>query len=155
MKKINYKTVLFYIALLFFLQLASFLSFKYYPIIINDNFIFGMLGSNFLAIAISAIIAPILIYLVTRRGLIAKYNKSVSYLSLTIILILIGLISNILDRLIYGGVVDYINFFGLNWFNLADVLIVLSTIIIFYYMDTIVYIATSCNCSVSTNHHII
>ena len=134
MKKTNYKTVLFYIALLFFLQLASFLSFKYYPIIINDNFIFGMLGSNFLAIAISAIIAPILIYLVTRRGLIAKYNKSVSYLSLTIILILIGLISNILDRLIYGGVVDYINFFGLNWFNLADVLIVLSTIIIFYYM---------------------
>lgn len=38
--------------------------------------------------------------------------------------------SNLLDRIVYGGVVDYINFFGLFWNNLSDILI-FSGILIF------------------------
>lgn len=40
---------------------------------------------------------------------------------LALAFILAGATSNITDRLVYGGVIDYLPFFGLSTFNVADV----------------------------------
>ena len=45
--------------------------------------------------------------------------------------IVAAVLSNLIDRVFYGGVIDYISVFGLNTFNLADLAIVSSMIIIF------------------------
>lgn len=49
-------------------------------------------------------------------------------------LLLAGAISNLCDRLYYGAVIDYINFFGIFWINLADISI--STAIIGIFITT-------------------
>jgi lipoprotein signal peptidase len=38
-------------------------------------------------------------------------------------LIIIGAISNLLDRIYQGGVIDFINFFGLTIINFSDIYI--------------------------------
>jgi lipoprotein signal peptidase len=38
-------------------------------------------------------------------------------------LIIIGAISNLLDRIYQGGVIDFINFFGLTVINFSDIYI--------------------------------
>ena len=48
-------------------------------------------------------------------------------------LIILGALSNLLDRLIFGYVIDYINIFIWPVFNLADAMIVVG--IIFYIID--------------------
>jgi len=47
-------------------------------------------------------------------------------------LMVIGGLSNLLDRLRWGGVVDYINFFNLFSFNLADGLVVVGMLGLIY-----------------------
>lgn len=47
-------------------------------------------------------------------------------------LILIGAISNAFDRLLYGGVIDYLHLAHFTVFNLADALISLSSIALIY-----------------------
>ena len=43
---------------------------------------------------------------------------------LPILLIEVGILSNLMDRIFFDGVVDYLNFWFIPTFNLADVLIV-------------------------------
>jgi signal peptidase II len=50
-------------------------------------------------------------------------------LFLPIALILIGALSNLFDRILYGGVIDYLNLKNYIFFNLADVAIILGIII--------------------------
>jgi len=51
-------------------------------------------------------------------GLIIKFKFNIWML-----LMVLGGLSNLLDRLIWGGVVDYINFFNMFDFNLADAMV--------------------------------
>ena len=59
------------------------------------------------------ILLSIIFYLLS-----SKNNLTVGFA-----LIYIGATSNLLDRVIYGGVVDYINFLGLFKNNLGDIMI--------------------------------
>lgn len=47
-------------------------------------------------------------------------------------LVIIGAISNLLDRIYHGAVVDFINFFGLTIINLSDVYISLGIVWLLY-----------------------
>ena len=69
---------------------------------------------------------------------IAKFitNSDIRYRSITLILILAGASSNIIDRLIYGAVADFFHFeiASYSWyvFNIADMYIVSGLLILIY-----------------------
>jgi len=77
------------------------------------------LSGSFLNILILALIAA-LIYVIFYL-ILKKSNEKLSIVLLTIILF--GAISNILDRLIYGYVIDYLELRYFTVFNLADIMI--------------------------------
>lgn len=85
--------------------------------IINDRFIFGLTGNNYVAILISIVLLTLMFFLIVKNN--SKYYFTFS-------LLLAGAFSNILERIYYGGVVDYINIFFIPTFNIADLLIIFS-----------------------------
>lgn len=85
-------------------------------------------GNRFLLIGI-AIIALFLIFMFFVK------NKKLSKLEIIFYSLLIGgIVGNLIDRVIYGYVVDYLDFniFGYNFpiFNFADICIVISVVLI-------------------------
>jgi len=109
-----------YLILAFFLlafdQIIKNICLIKYPnqISINYGIFFGQITNNFIVISLLLLGFIILIYL------FIKYYKQ-NYLP--IILISCGALSNLADRIFYGGVVDYINIGFWSRFNLADVYI--------------------------------
>jgi len=84
--------------------------------IINDKMFFGLYESNVLSIII----------LVTFSFLLFLYLfKSTNKYKYPSIIVLSGTFSNLFDRIIFGGVRDYIKIQYWPIFNLADVLIIL------------------------------
>lgn len=59
-----------------------------------------------------------------------QYSKFINKHKYPIFIILTGGLSNLIDRYIYGGVVDYLDFFGLLKNNIADYLIILGLILL-------------------------
>ena len=63
-----------------------------------------------------------------------RSNYALIIFGLTIVIS--GAVSNIIDRIIYGAVIDFLDFHiaGVHWpaFNFSDSLIVLGVIILFY-----------------------
>ena len=51
-----------------------------------------------------------------------------------IVLILAGAISNIIDRFVYGGVIDYINLFNYSQLNIADIYIFIGVAVYLYWL---------------------
>ena len=102
------------------------LSFNFIP---NYQIAFSLPFSGlWLNIIIIIIVVSIGYYLSSNR----KKLKPVELISLSAILI--GAISNLIDRLAYGFVIDYLD---LNWFtifNLADAMISIGTLILFIYL---------------------
>lgn len=86
----------------------------------NENIAFSLPLPNTWAIFFIFIIITILLYFLFKSYL----NNHIS-LILAISLIIAGALGNLIDRLIYGYVIDFINVFFLSVFNLADVLIVI------------------------------
>lgn len=62
---------------------------------------------------------------------VALYRRRTEpILSLTpFLLIISGAIANLIDRILYGCVVDYIQFFNISFFNLADAYITIGAIL--------------------------
>lgn len=91
---------------------------------------FSILMGNRIFLILIGIIALILISLYIRK--IEEFND---YDVFTYSLLLGGILGNLLDRIIHGYVIDYLNFniFNYNFpiFNFADVCIVVSVILIF------------------------
>lgn len=83
-------------------------------IAINDSVFFGILGNNASSIYVSIFFLLILLVLFLR-----KFFTSTSF-----ILIFSGATANIIDRTIYGGVLDYFKIPGIPFFNLSDVCII-------------------------------
>lgn len=102
--------------------LGDILAFNFIP---NYNIAFSLpLKGPWLIITIGLIIIAITIYLILFK---LKRSEKISFF-----LILLGAISNLIDRLQYGFVIDY---FDLKWFtifNLADVLITLGTAMLIF-----------------------
>ena len=98
----------------------------------NTGAAFSIMENNRVLFIIIAIIALILIY---------KYlimNKVIDrYLMISYSMLVGGIIGNMIDRIIYGYVIDYLSFniFGYSFpiFNLADTFIVISIIMLLLY----------------------
>ncbi len=99
------------------LQSGGFLVFE-----LNQNIAwFWVLPSAYLYIFLVVIIVTLFYFYL-------QALKKVSILIWPWALIIIGAISNLLDRIYQGGVIDFINFFGLTVINLSDVYISLGVI---------------------------
>jgi len=82
--------------------------------IINNALIFGTVGSNNWAIAISAIFIIIALFYVKKRHISP----------LALIFFFSGAATNLLDRYLHDGSVDYLRLSDWPVFNLPDVLII-------------------------------
>lgn len=109
-----------------FILIEKLLSFNFIP---NYQIAFSLPFSGlWLNIIIILIIAAINCYLILNQ----KKLNSVELISLSAIII--GAISNLIDRLTYGFVIDYLDLSWFTIFNLADVMISIGTLIIFIYL---------------------
>lgn len=98
----------------------------------NTGAAFSFLESNnTVLIIITLLILSIIIYLIVKD----KFNH---YEKIVISIIMGGIIGNLIDRIIYGGVIDYLSFKLFNSympiFNFADIVIVLGTILLGYFI---------------------
>lgn len=88
---------------------------------------FAFLGEYLKYIQV-ALIVLVIGYLIWEKHLLSEFSIAIGF-------ILAGGISNILDRFVHGGVVDYIHWHcGFEWaiFNFADIMINLGVAIILY-----------------------
>ncbi len=90
----------------------------------NQNIAFGL---PFPQILIIILVIFILIFL-SFFWYLSLFQQKIGQL-IALSLIILGSLSNLLDRLIFGYVIDYINIFIWPVFNLADIMIVTGIII--------------------------
>lgn len=114
MAKKSFFYAIYFIVALASLQLSDLVVIKYFVYSLNQKLFFGLILNNAWSLVLSlAILVLASLYLLKNKNLLFCF-----------VFFSAGLISNLLDRIFRGGVVDYLNFFGLFYFNLADVLIV-------------------------------
>lgn len=101
---------------------STFLNLKLF---LNPHLALSLPLSNALVIVLSLIILTLLIYFLLKKG----FGNSTPTL-LMLGLIIIGAGSNLLDRLRFGGVIDFINFSYFPAFNLSDAYISLGAILL-------------------------
>ena len=102
----------------------------------NEAAAFGMGFKNpevnrwiYISVAVIASVAILYFY-------IKKFKTFGKFVKAVLMCILVGAVGNLIDRLIYGKVVDFIDFFGI-WhaiFNVADSFIVVGTILLIIYL---------------------
>lgn len=95
----------------------------------NSGMVFGFVFNDLLFYVSFSLLSLILFYLI-----INYYQRKNFFLFSCLIFIIIGAFSNLLDRLQYGGVVDFINVPFWSIFNLADVYIIGAVILWFIYL---------------------
>lgn len=92
---------------------------------LNPHAAFSLPLPNLAAIILSSIIIVILIYFFWQ-------NIKNIFLAGSLILIISGALSNLLDRIKFGGVIDFIAFDFWPSFNLADAYIVTGSLLLFF-----------------------
>lgn len=103
--------------------IPNLLNFNFVP---NYNIAFSLpLSGLYLNIIISLIIITIITYLFFNY----KQLKTLEFISF--FGILLGAVSNLLDRFQYGFVIDYLDLRWFTIFNMADILISLCSLILF------------------------
>ncbi|MDD5178088.1 MAG: signal peptidase II [Candidatus Nanoarchaeia archaeon] len=91
----------------------------------NTGALFGLFkGNNLVFIILSLIILSLIIF-----WFIKEKKSNIKF---ALILLISGLIGNLIDRIIYGFVVDFINFKFWYVFNFADCYIVLALFLLVY-----------------------
>lgn len=116
------------------LQIWQFNEYPVFPglklsLAINKNIAFSLpLSGQLLTAAISALILILGYY-----WLISIKNKQ-SQVALLLTIMLINAINNLIDRFVYGGVIDYIHLQYFTVFNLADISICLASIALAIYL---------------------
>lgn len=120
MKPKNIEIILF---LVFFDQLIKWIVVRYYPFLVYKNFgtFFGFIQNPIVSYLLLVIGFGILIWIILRSQLLSSNSYS-------LVFILAGGISNLIDRIIHGYVIDYANFINLNKFNLADLYILIGIV---------------------------
>jgi len=119
----NSKSTLFYcsIGLLLVLmdQLVKWWMISYHPslILTNKGIIFGFIENPIISYLLLAIGVVFLVWMIKNQSSVVSYRLSV-------MLITAGAVSNLIDRIFRGYIIDYIHFFNLNVFNLADIFII-------------------------------
>ena len=82
---------------------------------LNPDFFFGLYAHPLAGTVAIVISLTALVVLMYRQAVIRSF----------LILVAVGALSNIIDRLLYGGAVDYFVFWLIPRFNLADIIITL------------------------------
>lgn len=105
--------------------------FFYFTHVENTGAAFGILkNGRYFFIVLTIIISAVLVYIIVK-------NKS-AFLRLSISIVLGGALGNFMDRLLYGRVTDFFDFyiFGYDYpvFNVADACINIGTILLFIYI---------------------
>lgn len=113
--KNNPKLLLSALFLVFLLQTVSFFAIKFSLATINSKFILGEVADNTISIVVSIVLLLILSFF-----LLSVKN----FFTIWSVLVIAGSLSNIIDRFLYGGVVDYFSIPKIFVFNLSDLLIV-------------------------------
>ena len=110
-------------------QISKFIFKNYFSYITNTGSLFGLFkGYNIIFIIITIIIIIFIIYYINKHKL---DRIETIFLSL----ILGGAIGNLIDRIIYGNVIDFINLKIWPAFNIADAAITIGVIgLIVYYL---------------------
>ena len=84
----------------------------------NFNLIFNIVLPEALMYGLISLILAVLVWL-----LIKNYRQKNIFLIFAFSLIIAGAISNLVDRLYFGYVIDFLSFFDYSIFNLSDVFI--------------------------------
>ncbi|MDO8669541.1 MAG: signal peptidase II [Candidatus Buchananbacteria bacterium] len=92
---------------------------------VNPGIAFGLFLNYYLILFLYFVIIAILIYF-----LVYHYRRKNSLSVMGLAIIILGAFSNLLDRIFFGAVVDYIDLKYYTVFNLADVMIVLGIAIL-------------------------
>lgn len=87
---------------------------------INHNYIFGMIGNLDIVLWVAIVLLLVFISITIKKPNVYA-----------LILMFVGAISNLIDRIVSGGVVDYFQI-GFLRFNLADILLTIGAIIYGY-----------------------
>ena len=95
----------------------------------NYGAAFSILYGNRIFLIIVSVLTLVLVYHFLLK------NKKFSWMDISIYTLLIGgILGNLFDRIIYGYVVDYLDFYFFNYnfpiFNIADICIVCSVVLI-------------------------
>lgn len=91
----------------------------------NSGIAFGLNLNYYFLILIYFLIAPALLFI-----LFKAYQQKNNFHIIGLSLIIFGSISNLIDRVYFGFVIDYIDLKYYTVFNLADVMIVMGVIVI-------------------------
>ena len=110
-------------------SITVFRNFFYISNVHNYGAAFSILYGNRIFLVIVSVITLVLVYYFLLK------NKKFDWFNIILYSLLIGgILGNLFDRIIYGYVVDYLDFyiFGYNFpiFNIADICIVISVILI-------------------------
>ncbi len=106
--------------------IEDFLNFTY---VRNTGIAFGLLkNNNIFMIIVILIIILLVIYFYKKEK-----NKNF-LLSIATTIMLSGAIGNLIDRIFYGFIIDYIDFYFWPAFNLADSLVVIGSILLAIYL---------------------
>ncbi|MBU0671151.1 MAG: signal peptidase II [Patescibacteria group bacterium] len=95
----------------------------------NPNIAFGLPLQSFLFIAFAIIVLGLMSYL-----LFKSYQNKEFFQFFLILFIIAGAVGNIIDRIQYGYVVDFITVPFWSIFNLADIYIVVAVVIWMFYI---------------------
>ncbi|MFA5318062.1 MAG: signal peptidase II [Patescibacteria group bacterium] len=101
----------------------------YFDLYKNENIAFSLPLPQFISFPIIIFIIGLLVYY-----LLKSIKKSFGLREIALIFIITGAFGNLIDRLRYGYVVDYINFRFWPVFNLSDILISVGTIILIVFL---------------------
>ncbi|MBU0706990.1 signal peptidase II [Patescibacteria group bacterium] len=104
-------------------------------VIINKCFAFGYYPNQGIGFGIQMnktiiIVTSVIIILGLAGWLVHVWNKEYAMQAWGISFIVAGATNNLLDRIFFGHVIDYIKLFDWSLFNLADVMIVVGLIIV-------------------------
>jgi|LSQX01.3.fsa_nt_gb signal peptidase II len=97
----------------------------------NRGAAFGMFqNKKILFVVITSLILIAIVYY------ILKYKPKSKLLLISLSIIIGGALGNLIDRVRFGYVVDFLDFNLINWpvFNVADSLVVIGTILLSYYL---------------------
>lgn len=98
----------------------------------NSGVSFGLFGdssaSRWILVGLALVIVVVLLVWLTRAG--------TGIVAFALVLVVGGALSNVLDRVVYGAVIDFVDIhaFGFHWpaFNIADMSIVIGTALLLY-----------------------
>jgi signal peptidase II len=102
----------------------------YFTLVHNRGAAFGILKNQLPVFIFTAVVTVILIYLNLKKN----KKKTLSLYNFSLSLILAGALGNLVDRLIFGYVIDFIDLRFWPVFNIADSAITVGAILLGYHI---------------------